>query len=206
MRKINKLLRKNKRELERSLNQLQPLRKRTEALIKKSVKSKDLKSAKIFAKELIRINKQHDKIYTSKTKLESITMSINEQYSMNKLTDSMRSLTGIMKDVNQLVSLGVISGTMQELQKELMKAGIINEMVDDIIDVQSEDEELETESLEQVDKIIQSLTEDKVAKAITEKIPNNITTNDEELYNSTTENEDHEALNEMRERLKALEE
>lgn len=66
MRKINQLLRKNKRELDRSMNQLVPLRKKTESLIKKSAKDKDYKSAKLYARELININKQYNKLYTSK--------------------------------------------------------------------------------------------------------------------------------------------
>ena len=40
MRKINQLLRKNKRELDRSMNQLVPLRKKTESLIKNQLRIK----------------------------------------------------------------------------------------------------------------------------------------------------------------------
>lgn len=209
MRKINQLLRKNKREIERSMNQLQPLKKKTEGLIKKSAKSKDYKSAKIYARELININKQYNKLYTSKTKLDSITMSINEQWSMNKLTSSMQVSTGIMKDVNLLVNLGVVLGTMQELSKELMKSGVINEMMDDMVDFEGEDEELEEESQEEVDKIIQSLTQDKLS-AIDTEVPTNDLSNEveEEPKNdiSLHDEEDQEALDEMRERLKALQE
>lgn len=203
MRKINQLLRKNKRELDRSINQLNPLKKKTESLIKKSAKANDVKSAKIYAKELININKQYNKLYTSKTRIDSITMAINEQWSMNKLTQSLQLLTGIMRDVNQLVNLGVVLGTMQELLKELMKAGIINEMMDDMVDFEDVDDELEDESQEEVNKIIQSLTEEKFNKVPTlnSEVP------DFEAPVEPVEEEaeeDYEALDEMRERLKAL--
>lgn len=201
MRKINQLLRKNKRELDRSMNQLQPLKKKTESLIKSSAKNKDYKSAKIYARELININKQYNKLHLSKARIDSITMSINEQYSMTKLTLSLQTLTGIMRDVNQLVSLGVVLGTMQELQKELMRAGIINEMMDDMVDLDFEDDELESESQDEVNKIIQSLTEDKLSKIETEVPASNF---QEEA--PIADEEDTEALDEMRERLKALQE
>lgn len=210
MRKINQLLRKNKRELDRSMNQLQPLKKKTESLIKKSVKAKDYKSAKIYARELINVNKQYNKLYTSKSRIDSITMSINEQWSMNKLTQSMQMSTGVMRDVNQLVNIGVVLGTMQELSKELMRAGIINEMMDDMVDL-DEDDELEEESQDEVNKVIQSLTENEFSK-IDNEVPTNSVTNEaeeeEESTNNVTlhEDEDQEALNEMRERLKALQE
>lgn len=203
MRKINQLLRKNKRELDRSLNQLQPLKKKTELLIKKSAKEKDYKSAKIYARELININKQHNKLYTLKTRIDSITMAINEQWSMNKLTESLQALTGIMRDVNSLVNLGVVLGTMQELLKELMKAGVINEMMDDMVDLDMEDDELESESQDEVNKIIQSLTEAKFSKIETE-VPTAGIENPVELEPEAEEEEDYEALNQMRERLKAL--
>lgn len=208
MRKINQLLRKNKRELDRSMNQLQPLKKKTESLIKKSAKEKDIKLAKIYARELQNINKQYNKLHLSQARIDSITMSINEQWSMNKLTQSMQALTVVMKDVNQLVNLGVVLGSMQDLQKELMKSGIINEMMDDMVDMDMEDDELEDESQDQINKIIEDLTQDKFSKIdntvpsdkleVEEQQPNEIQMEDNE--------EDHEALDEMRERLKALQE
>lgn len=201
MQKVNQLLRKNKRELNKSLNQTLPLQKKTEGLIKKAAKSGDYKTAKIYARELIHINNQYKKLHISKTRLESITMAINEQWQMRKLTQSLQVSTGVMKDVNLLINLGVLSGTMQELSKELMKAGIINEMMDDMVDLDFEDE-MEDESQEEVNKIIQSLTEDKFSK-IENEVP---TASMPEEIEAPMVDEDHEMLDEMRQRLKELQE
>lgn len=127
-------------------------------------------------------------------------MSINEQWQMRKMSQSIQQLTGIMKDVNALTNIGVITGTMQELSKELMKAGIINEMMDDMVDLDV-DEELEDESQEEVNKIIQSLTEDKFSK-IDSEVPQTGLEQEPEIE----EEEDTEALDEMRQRLKELQE
>ncbi|WPK24529.1 hypothetical protein PUMCH_001805 [Australozyma saopauloensis] len=202
MRKINSLLRKNKRELERSLNQLQPLKRKTEGMVKKAAKSGDLKSAKLYARELINITRQHQKLHLSKTRLESITMAINEQWQMRKLTNSLQTSTVIMKEVNLVIQLGMITGTMQELGKELMKAGIINEMMDDMVDLDI-DEELEEESQEEVNKIIQSLTEDKFSKIETEVPSAELPQQEPE---PVSEGEDEELLLEMQQRLNALQE
>lgn len=207
MRKINQLLRKNKRELDRSTNQLQPLKKKTEGLIRKSAKEKDYKTARLYAKELININRQYNKLYTSRTRVESITMSINEQYLMNKLTKSIHSSTSIMKDVNSLIHIGAVSQTMQELSKELTKAGIINEMMDDMVDLDyEEDEELESESQEEVNKIIASLTEEKTSK-VSEVPTTQFEAPQIEEEASVAEAEDEEdaiAIDEIKQRLKAL--
>lgn len=208
MRKINQLLRKNKRELDRSLNQLQPLKKKTEGLIKKAAKEKDYKTAKLYAKELININRQYKKLYTSRTRVESITMSINEQYLMNKLTKSIHSSTSIMRDVNLLIHIGAVSQTMQELSKELTKAGIINEMMDDMVDLDyEEDEELESESQEEVNKIIANLTEEKTSKVSevpTTQLEAPQMEKEEEEAAEEEEEEDTIAIDEIKQRLKAL--
>lgn len=202
MRKINLLLRKNKRELDRSINQLQPLRRKTGALIKKAAKGGDLKNAKLYARELVNINRQHQKLHLSKTRLESITMAINEQWQMRKLTNSLQTSTTIMKEVNLVIQLGMITGTMQELGKELMKAGIINEMTNDIVDLDI-DEELKDGSQEEVNKIIQSLTEDKFAK-IENDVPTAEMSQQEEPI--PEDEVDQDLLLEMQQRLNALQE
>lgn len=201
MRKINQLLRKNKREIERSMNQLQPLKRKTESLVKRAAKSGDLKTAKLYARELINITRQHQKLHMSKTRLESITMAVNEQWQMRKLTNSLQTSTVIMKEVNLAIKLGVITGNMQELGKQLMKAGIINEMVDNMV-VLDVDEELEDESQEEVNKIIENLTEDKFAKIETEVPLVQIV--EPEPPAPVSEVEDESLLLEMQQRLDAL--
>lgn len=201
MRKINQLLRKNKREIERSMNQLQLLKRKTESLVKRAAKSGDLKTAKLYARELINITRQHQKLHMSKTRLESITMAVNEQWQMRKLTNSLQTSTVIMKEVNLAIKLGVITGNMQELSKQLMKAGIINEMVDNMV-VLDVDEELEDESQEEVNKIIENLTEDKFAKIETEVPLVQIV--EPEPPAPVSEVEDESLLLEMQQRLDAL--
>ena len=107
-----------------------------------------------FAKELIRIRKQTARMTTSKAQLESVKMQVNEAFSVRKIESSLKASTGIMKDVNSLVKLPQLTGTMRELSQELMKAGIIEEMVGDMIPSEDladeEDEEVEAE----VDKVL----------------------------------------------------
>ena len=198
---MNQLLRKNKREIERSMNQLQLLKRKTESLVKRAAKSGDLKTAKLYARELINITRQHQKLHMSKTRLESITMAVNEQWQMRKLTNSLQTSTVIMKEVNLAIKLGVITGNMQELSKQLMKAGIINEMVDNMV-VLDVDEELEDESQEEVNKIIENLTEDKFAKIETEVPLVQIV--EPEPPAPVSEVEDESLLLEMQQRLDAL--
>ena len=152
-----------------------------------------------FAKELIRIRKQSSRLATSKAQLQSVQMQVNEAFSVRKIEGSIKASTGIMKDVNTLVRLPELTGTMRELSQELMKAGIIEEMVGDSLPddelLEGEDEEAESE----VDKVLGEILQGKLPKAkIDEKPVEEPVVPEEDL-------EDQEAtLEQMRGRLEAL--
>ncbi|CAL9736597.1 vacuolar protein-sorting-associated protein 24 [Monosporozyma servazzii] len=206
-RKIKAALRKNARQIDRNLNELQNLQKRTKDLIKKAAKQDDVKAVKVYAKELYQVNKQYSRMYTSKAQLNSVTMKVEEAYKMKNLTNSMATSTGIMREVNSLVRLPQIQSSMMELEKELMKAGIMTEMVDDTMEsLDMGEDEMNEEVEEQVNKIIEEYTTDKFAKV--DNIPEHIdlSTGQEEI--ETPENKvDEEAdkmIDDMRQRLRAL--
>lgn len=126
-------------------------------------------------------------------------MQVNEAFSVRKIEGSIRASTGIMKDVNTLVRLPELTGTMRELSQELMKAGIIEEMVGDSLPddelMEGEDEEAETE----VDKVLGEVLEGKLGKAKVDQPPvveEPVTEEDAEEQEAT--------LEQMRGRLEAL--
>ena len=152
-----------------------------------------------FAKELIRIRKQSSRLATSKAQLQSVQMQVNEAFSVRKIEGSIKASTGIMKDVNTLVRLPELTGTMRELSQELMKAGIIEEMVGDSLPddelLEGEDEEAESE----VDKVLGEILQGKLPKAKVDVKPV------EEPEVPEEDLEDQEAtLEQMRGRLEAL--
>lgn len=153
-----------------------------------------------FARELVRARKQSARLATSKAQLQSVQMQVNEAFSVRKIEGSLKASTGIMKDVNMLVRLPELTGTMRELSSELMKAGIIEEMVGDTIPdgemLEGEDEEAE----EEVDKVLGEILKDKLpaAKAKEDELPTQPVEEEEE------EEDQAEMLAQMRGRLEAL--
>ena len=153
-----------------------------------------------FAKEMIRIRKQSNRLATSKAQLQSVQMQVNEAFSVRKIEGSIKASTGIMKDVNSLVRLPELTGTMRELSQELMKAGIIEEMVGDSLPdddlLEGEDEEVDAE----VDKVLGEILQGKLgaAKVDPKPVEEEPAVEDEDL-------EEQEAtLEQMRGRLEAL--
>ena len=149
---------------------------------------------------MIRIRKQSNRLATSKAQLQSVQMQVNEAFSVRKIEGSIKASTGIMKDVNSLVRLPELTGTMRELSQELMKAGIIEEMVGDSLPddelLEGEDEEADAE----VDKMLGEILQGKLGAAKVDQKPV-----EEEPVAEEEDLEDQEAtLEQMRGRLEAL--
>ncbi len=100
----------------------------------------DVKSARILAKEVVRTNKQRDKLHVSKARLGSIGVQLNQQLgesvatfsvapfdcfdvALLKVTGSLQKSTEIMKLSNNLVKLPQVSETMRNMSAEMTKVG-----------------------------------------------------------------------------------
>ena len=209
MRKCNALIRANTRKLDRDLLQLKQLDQKTRQYILSASKRgqrnpSQAKQASLdtrtFAKELIRIRKQSNRLATSKAQLQSVQMQVNEAFSVRKIEGSIKASTGIMKDVNSLVRLPELQGTMRELSQELMKAGIIEEMVGDSLPdnelLEGEDEEADAE----VDKVLGEILQGKLGAAKVDQKP----VEEEPVAEEESLEEQEATLEQMRGRLEAL--
>ena len=209
MRRCNGIIRKNVRQLDRDITNLRVTDQKTKQYILSASKrgQKNPSQAKqaaaetrLFAKELIRVRKQAARLHTSKAQLQSVQMQVNEAFSVRKIEGSLKASTGIMKDVNTLVRLPELTGTMQELSQELMKAGIIEEMIGDTLPgeelLEGEDEAAETE----VDKVLSEVLHGKLSKVVPVDA-----TRPQQAVEEDEDFEDQEAtLAQMRGRLEAL--
>ncbi|KAE8155008.1 Snf7-domain-containing protein [Aspergillus avenaceus] len=210
MRKCNQLMRANTRQLDRDIGQLKILESKTRQYILNASKRaqrnpSQAKSAtteaKTFARELVRIRRQATRLHTSRAQLQSVQMQVNEAFSVRKIQGSLKKSTGIMKDVNTLVRLPELNATMRQLSTELVRAGIIEEMVDDAIPNNELLEDEEEEAEEEVDKVLQEILQGKLAQAEPIKPDEPL----EEAPVAEEQFEDQEAaLEQMRGRLEAL--
>ncbi|KAI9886315.1 MAG: hypothetical protein M1823_001873 [Watsoniomyces obsoletus] len=217
LRKCNSLIRSNVRSLDRDIHSLKATEAKTKTLILQSSKraqrnpsqaKQAAQDTRVFARELIRIRKQSARLATSKAQLESVGMQVREAFSVRKIEGSIKASTGIMKDVNTLVRLPELTGTMRELSQELVKAGIIEEMVGDSLPdetlMEGEDEEAETE----VDRVLNEVLKGKLGK-VEEKKPEPVGTEmpgreEEQPLEEEDEEEVELTLEQMRGRLEAL--
>jgi charged multivesicular body protein 3 len=125
-------------------------------------------------------------------------MQVSEAFSVRKIEGSIKASTSVMKDVNSLVRLPELTGTMRELSMELVKAGIIEEMIDDSLPNGEIDEDEEVEG--EVDKVLNEIMAGKMQK--TGEVPSVPLTEPEP--ESEPDLTDDAGLEDMRQRLAIL--
>ena len=120
-----------------------------------------------FARELLRTRRAGARLVTGRAQLASVQMQVSEAFALRRIEGSIRASVGIMKDVNSLIRLPQFAATMQELSVELVKAGIIEEMVGEVLPAGEEDGlgEEEEEAEGEVDKVLGEILKDRMETA-----------------------------------------
>ncbi|KAI6004103.1 vacuolar sorting protein VPS24 [Pisolithus albus] len=151
-------LRAEGRKLDREMRQLDAATAKVRTTVKQLAAKGDVKSARILAREVVRSNKQKDRLSCS------IGTQLTQQLAMMKVTGSLQKSTEIMKLSSSLIRLPQLSRTMREMSMEMTKAGVMEEMLQDVLDV-DEDEEIAEEADAEVDKVLSELTNGKLGQA-----------------------------------------
>ncbi|XP_054584205.1 charged multivesicular body protein 3 isoform X2 [Eptesicus fuscus] len=199
-------IRKEMRVVDRQIRDIQ----REEEKVKRSVKDAAKKGQKdvcvVLAKEMIRSRKAVSKLYASKAHMNSVLMGMKNQLAVLRVAGSLQKSTEVMKAMQTLVKIPEIQATMRELSKEMMKAGIIEEMLEDTFESMEDQEEMEEAAEMEIDKILFEITAgalgkapSKVTDALPEPEPPGATAASEE-----EEEEEEEVLEAMQSRLATL--
>nr|CAG4648278.1 EOG090X0EF4 [Moina brachiata]SVE93285.1 EOG090X0EF4 [Moina brachiata] len=192
-------LRKESLQLDRQIRAIQREEEKVKRSLKESAKKGDKDVCLIYAKEILGARKAIAKIYTSKAHLNSISLQMKNQLATLRIAGSLQKSTEVMKSVQQLIKVPEVAATMRDLSKEMMKAGIIEEMLEDTMEGLDDTEELEEEAQGEVDKVLWELTAGQLGKApaaVTDTLPVH------EPTPAAAEEEDD--LEEMQSRLQAL--
>ncbi|CAO3587955.1 unnamed protein product [Absidia cylindrospora] len=115
-----------------------------EAKVKKSIKQVarkgDTKICTVLAKELVRSQRHKNRLYTSKAQMNSMIMQLEHQLATLKMAGASQKSGQVMKLVNSLVRLPEVSQAMQQRSVEMMKAGIMDEMIEDTMETMDDDD------------------------------------------------------------------
>lgn len=194
-------IRRELRQMDRQISAIQQAESKTKSQIRALAKKGDAKNCRFLAREVLRARKSRARMENSKATMSSLSMQLNEQLATIKITGALQKSTTMMKEVNTLVKLPQLTAVMGKLQMEMTKAGIMDEMVSDTLDIGEFDEE-EEEADEEIERVLGELTGEQFDTA--GRVPTNALpgTTQAEL----TDDEEEADLEIMRNRLAALKE
>lgn len=196
-------IRKEMRVIDRQIRDIQ----REEEKVKRSIKDAAKKGQRdvciILAKEMIQSKRAVSKLYASKAQMNSVLLSMKNQLALLRVAGAMQKSTEVMKAMQNLVKIPEIQATMRELSKEMMKAGIIEEMLEDTFESMEDGEEMEEAAEEEVDKILYDITAGALGKAPS-KVTDALPEMEPAGAAAASEDESEEDIEEMQSRLAAL--
>ncbi|XP_020481473.1 charged multivesicular body protein 3 isoform X2 [Labrus bergylta] len=162
------------RMIDRQIRDIQREQEKVKRSIKDAAKKGQKDVCVILAKEMIQSKRAISKLHASKAQMNSVVLSMNNQLAVVRVAGSLQKSTEVMKAMQNLVKIPEIQATMRDLSKEMMKAGIIEEMLEDTFESMEDGEDMEEAAEAEVDKILFEITAGALGKApskVTDALP-----------------------------------
>ncbi|XP_053352873.1 charged multivesicular body protein 2Ba isoform X2 [Clarias gariepinus] len=102
--------------------------------IKKMAKAGNRDACKILAKQLVQLRKQKNRTYAVSSKVTSMSTQTKVMNSQMKMAGAMSTTAKTMQAVNKKMDPKKTMQTMQDFQKENMKMGMTEDMINDTLD------------------------------------------------------------------------
>ncbi|KAF8098878.1 hypothetical protein N665_0256s0009 [Sinapis alba] len=157
-------LRQECRNIERQIRDIQREERSVQKAIKDAAKRNDMVSAKALAKEIVSSRRTVNKLYENKAQMNSISMHLGESVAVAGTVGHLSKSAEVMKLLNNLMKAPQMAATMQEFSKEMTKAGVIEEFVNDAIDNALDSEDMEEEIDEEVDQVLTAIAGETAAE------------------------------------------
>ncbi|KAL6508718.1 hypothetical protein OROHE_021277 [Orobanche hederae] len=150
--------------IDRQIRDIHREEKNVHKAIKEAAKRNDMGSAKALAKEVVRSRKTVNRLSENKAQLNSISMHLGESVAIARTVGHLSKSAEVMKLVNNLMKAPQVAVTMQEFSKEMIKAGVIEEMMNDAVDNALDSEDIEDETEEEIDKVLTAVAGETAAQ------------------------------------------
>lgn len=150
--------------MDRQIKGIQREEEKTKRMLKESAKKGDKDSCKVLAKEIVNSRKCVNRLHASKAHLNSVQLSMKQQLANLRIAGALEKSTQVMQSMQKLVKVPEIMATMRDMSKEMMKAGILEEMMEDAMETVDEDD-VEEAAEGEVEKVLWELTAGELGKA-----------------------------------------
>jgi charged multivesicular body protein 3 len=162
-------MRQQGRELDRNVRNIVQQEDKTKREVKMAAKKGDTHAVRIMARELVQSKKAKARIFNAKAQLHSVELQLQMQLSQAKVMGALQRSTQIMTVMNDLMKVPELAATMREMSKQMEKAGLIDEIVDDTMEGVLGGDDLEDETDEAVTDILKEVLGKSLDTAVTGK-------------------------------------
>ncbi|XP_019910155.1 charged multivesicular body protein 2Ba isoform X2 [Esox lucius] len=125
--------------------------------IKKMAKSGNREACKILAKQLVQLRKQKNRTYAVSSKVTSMSTQTKVMNSQMKMAGAMSATAKTMQTVNKKMDPQKTLKTMQDFQRENMKMGMTEDMINDTLDEIFDESGDEEESQDIVNQVLDEI-------------------------------------------------
>lgn len=146
-------LRRTNRGLDRDRGQLEKEEKKIEMEIRKAAKQGNKQACAVLAKQLLQLRRQKTRMYAASSQITSVGIQAKTMNANMKMAKAMGTTTKTMTAMNKQMDPQKMAKTMQEFERENMKMGMSEELINDTLDEamgESGDEEEQDSIISQV--------------------------------------------------------
>jgi len=153
MKEWQKGIRKEIRRIERDIQALEREEKKHVAECKK-LAGRDKKAMMITAKSIVQSRRAKEKMFVTRATMNALAMQLATQASMLKVCGALKKSTDVMVSLNALMKVGKMSEDMRALAKEMEKAGLVEEMMNEALESGMGQDEVEEEAQVEINKLL----------------------------------------------------
>lgn len=164
MKEWKRTVQREGRSMDRDIAKAQNEIKKAMSDCKALAKKKNEAAVKLMVKHVVKARQGVARMYMAKANLSAIQNEITAKQAMLKVQGCLSKSTEIMHNMNQVLKLPEISETMRALAREMTRAGLVDEMVQEAMSSMDADG-LESDADEEVDRIYAELTAEVLVKA-----------------------------------------
>ncbi|CCW69276.1 unnamed protein product [Phytomonas sp. Hart1] len=162
VRQWTRRLRAEQRQVDQQITKIRREEDKTKQAMRGAVKANDLVAARGLARALLHARRAVSRLHAAKARMASVAMRLQHDAGQRRLLGALETSGAILREMNALVRVREVHDAMRALGKEIEKAGIIDEITDDVLDLEdAEDDDAALEA--EVGKVITEVTQTQIA-------------------------------------------
>lgn len=157
-------LRGEVRDIDRGVRKIEQEEAKIKKDIQTAAKREELDNVRVLAKSLARSRKATSRLYTARSHLVAVQSELECTAATMRLSDAMKGSAEVMRNMNAVVNVPELQQALSSMQREMFKAGLVEEMMDEAVD-DLDGPDMEEEAETAVDSVLQELAIDENIRA-----------------------------------------